>query len=98
MAGWDIPWSVFLGGCPKGSIYCRSAWKAVVKIEGASCIMTGIILCAHFLNSPIPVLIYFYSVLELVDALAALRLWYMNRATLRRLVKLNSIRARYFPR
>jgi hypothetical protein len=60
--------------------------------------MTGIILCVHFFHSPILVLIYFYSVLELVDALAALRLWHMNRVALRRLVGLNSIRAKYSSR
>lgn len=76
--GWQNNWKVFLGTCNTGSILCKSVWKVLVRIEGVTVFLIGLVV-----------------VLTLVDALAAIRLWRVQKMALRRLVRMTSVRAKY---
>ncbi|KAG8818978.1 hypothetical protein FRB91_008239 [Serendipita sp. 411] len=41
--GWKNNWTVFLGSCKLGSILCKSVWKLVVRIEGVTTFLIGVV-------------------------------------------------------
>lgn len=73
-------WKVFLGKCTSGSVLCKSIWKTLVRVEGVTVFLIGLVV-----------------ILTLVDILAAFRMWRLQKASLRRLVRLTSVRDKYAP-
>ncbi|CCA74707.1 hypothetical protein PIIN_08667 [Serendipita indica DSM 11827] len=41
---WQNNWTVFLGQCKYGSILCKSVWKLLVRIEGVSAFLIGLVV------------------------------------------------------
>lgn len=37
-------WKVFLGKCSTGSILCKSIWKTLVRIEGVTVFLIGLVM------------------------------------------------------
>jgi hypothetical protein len=42
--GWQNNWTVFLGSCTIGSVLCKSIWKTLVRIEGVTVFLIGIVV------------------------------------------------------